>query len=75
MKVEYNDGDCALVSGKIEVRWRLDTSKKQKEIEIEYNDGNFALKLGKMKYDEARMKCWGFCPLIRVGNKIWLDLA
>ena len=27
MKVEYNEGDCALVSGKIEVRWRLDTSK------------------------------------------------
>ena len=27
MKVEYNDGDGALVSGKIEVRWRLDTSK------------------------------------------------
>ena len=27
MKVEYNEGDGALVSGKIEVRWRLDTSK------------------------------------------------
>ena len=26
MKVEYNDGESALVSGKIEVRWRLDTS-------------------------------------------------
>ena len=27
MKVEYNDGDDGLVSGKIEVRWRVDTSK------------------------------------------------
>ena len=27
MKVEYNEGEGALVSGKIEVRWRLDTSK------------------------------------------------
>ena len=27
MKIEYNEGDGALVSGKIEVRWRLDTSK------------------------------------------------
>ena len=27
MKVEYNDGDDAPVSGKIEVRWRLATSK------------------------------------------------
>ena len=27
MKVEYNEEDGALVSGKIEVRWRLDTSK------------------------------------------------
>ena len=27
MNVEYNEGDGALVSGKIEVRWRLDTSK------------------------------------------------
>ena len=27
MKVEYNDGESALVSGKIEVGWRLDTSK------------------------------------------------
>ena len=27
MKVEYDDGDDALRSGKIEVRWRLDTSK------------------------------------------------
>ena len=27
MKVEYNDGDGALSTGKIEVRWRLDTSK------------------------------------------------
>ena len=27
MKVEYNDGDDALVSGKIEVRLRLDKSK------------------------------------------------
>ena len=27
MKVEYNDGESALVSGKIEVRWRLDKSK------------------------------------------------
>ena len=27
MKVEYNDGDDALVCGKIEVRWRLDKSK------------------------------------------------
>ena len=27
MKVEYNDGDGALESGKIEIRWRLDTSK------------------------------------------------
>ena len=27
MKVEYNEGDGALVSGKIEVRWSLDTSK------------------------------------------------
>ena len=26
MKVEYNEGDGALVSGKIEVRYRLDTS-------------------------------------------------
>ena len=31
MKVEYNDGDDALVSGKIEVRWRLDTSKMKVE--------------------------------------------
>ena len=29
MKVEYNDGDDALVSGKIEVRWRFDTSKME----------------------------------------------
>ena len=29
MKVEYNEGDGALVSGKIEVRWRLDTSKME----------------------------------------------
>ena len=71
MKVECNEGDGALVSGKIEVRWRLDGSK----MKVEYNDGDCALRLGKMKYDEARMKCWGFCPLIRVGNKIWLDLA
>ena len=27
MKLEYNEGYGALVSGKIEVRWRLDTSK------------------------------------------------
>ena len=27
MKVEYNEGDGALVLGKIEVRWRLNTSK------------------------------------------------
>ena len=27
MKVEYNEGDGALLSGKIEVRWKLDTSK------------------------------------------------
>ena len=27
MKVEYNEGDGALVSGKIEVRWRIDTTK------------------------------------------------
>ena len=27
MKLEYNKGDSALVSGKIEVRWRLDKSK------------------------------------------------
>ena len=27
MKVEYNEGDGAPVSGKIEVRWRLDKSK------------------------------------------------
>ena len=27
MKVEYNEGDYALVSGRIEVRWGLDTSK------------------------------------------------
>ena len=27
MKVEYNEGDGALVSGKIEVRWILNTSK------------------------------------------------
>ena len=27
MKVEYNIGDGALVSGKIKVRWRLDKSK------------------------------------------------
>ena len=27
MKVEYNEGDGAQVSGKIEVRWRLDKSK------------------------------------------------
>ena len=31
MKVEYNEGDGALVSGKIEVRWRLDTSKTKVE--------------------------------------------
>ena len=35
MKVEYNDGESALVSGKIEVRWRLDKSK----MKVEYNDG------------------------------------
>ena len=29
MKVEYNEGDGALVSGKIEVRWRLDKSKRE----------------------------------------------
>ena len=29
MKVEYNDGDDALMSGKIEVRWRVDTSKME----------------------------------------------
>ena len=29
MKVEYNDGDDALVSGKIEVRWKLDTRKME----------------------------------------------
>ena len=27
MKVEHNDGDGALRSGKIDVRWKLDTSK------------------------------------------------
>ena len=27
MKVEYNDGDDAPVSGKIELRWRVDTFK------------------------------------------------
>ena len=27
MKVEYNNGDDALRSDKIEVRWKLDTSK------------------------------------------------
>ena len=27
MKLEYDEGDGALVSGKIEVRWSLDTSK------------------------------------------------
>ena len=27
MEVEYNERDGALVSGKIEVRWRLATSK------------------------------------------------
>ena len=31
MKVEYNEGDGALVQGKIEVRWRLDTSKTKVE--------------------------------------------
>ena len=31
MKVEYNEGDGALVPGKIEVRWRLDTSKTKVE--------------------------------------------
>ena len=35
MKVEYNEGDGALVSGKIEVRWRLYTSK----MKVEYNEG------------------------------------
>ena len=29
MKVEYNDGDDAPVSGKIEVRLRVDTSKME----------------------------------------------
>ena len=29
MEVEYNEGDGALVSGKIEVRWSLDTSKTE----------------------------------------------
>ena len=29
MKVEYNEGDGALVSGKIEVRRRLDTIKME----------------------------------------------
>ena len=32
MKVEYNEGDGALVSGKIEVIWRLDKSKIEVEV-------------------------------------------
>ena len=31
MKVEYNEGDGALRLSKIEVRWRLDTSKTKVE--------------------------------------------
>ena len=27
VRLEYNEGDGALISGKIEVRWRLHTSK------------------------------------------------
>ena len=44
-------------------------------MKVEYNDRDCALRLGKMKYDEARIKCSIFCPLIRAGNKIWLDLT
>ena len=38
-------GESALVSGKIEVRWRLDTSK----MKVEYNDGDCALVSSKIE--------------------------
>ena len=34
MKVEYNEWDGALGPSKIQVRWRLDTSK----MKVEYNE-------------------------------------
>ena len=52
MKVEYNEGEGALVSGKIDVRWRLDTSKI--EVRRRYNTMK-----GMVPQDQVRFKLDG----------------
>ena len=49
MKVEYNEEDGALILGKIEVRWRLDTSKI--EVRRRYNTMR-----GMVPQDQVRFK-------------------
>ena len=44
MKVEYNEGDGALESGKIEERWRLNTSKISK-MEVRYKQDRSKMKI------------------------------
>ena len=68
MEVEYNDGDSALLLGKIKARWRLDTSKI--EARWRYNDGDGTLRLSKIKarqrLEDIITLCEGTIPVLRL---------